>query len=36
MPENENASAGKALAVTGLSANGNHAQEHHTTLGLIT
>lgn len=32
MPENENASAGKALAVTGLSANGNHAQPHSTMI----
>ena len=31
MPENENATSGKLVAVTGLSANGNHAQEHHTT-----
>lgn len=33
MPENENASAGKALAVTGLSTNGNGAHGHHTTDG---
>lgn len=32
MPENENASAGKALAEAGLSANGFHAQSHSITL----
>lgn len=35
MPENEKASAGKALADAGLSANGFHAQPHSTTPDLL-
>lgn len=36
MHENENASAGKALAVTGLSTNGSHAQPHSTIVDQVT
>jgi len=36
MHENENASAGKALAEAGLSANGFHAPDHHTIGDQVT